>query len=382
MKLISKVSMDLMIPGYPPVISGVQDDRYTRQLELSLTADREIWTIPTGVSVLIYFSRTDGSGGKYDALPDGSQAWKISGNVITVELAPQVFAVPGPVNLWISLLKQEVQLSTFAVVLNVQPRAGEQAADTAGPVNVTGFLPGILGAVPGQFLRIRDVDSKTGYVTAVEPVDIGDFTLLYTHQTLTEAQKRQARENMGAMSSDAVILPAVTQTDDGKILKVEDGKWTVGESDGKSAEIPVFDLGDMGMAPIPVDGGQSFVQTDTTALSAALDAGVVRFAGPVTDGTQTATIYFTMTGFTDGSGTYMCSTLFDTKQVVVMVQPGVVVAAIVEFADAVGLPGASSNDNDKIMQVVDGRWTAVSVADSSVKAFVDEYISSALEGDY
>lgn len=226
MKLISKINMDLMIPGYPPVISGVQDDRYTRQLELSLTADHEVWAVPSGVSVLVCFSRADGTGGKYDVLPDGTKAWTVSGNVITVELAPQVLAVPGPVNLWISLLKQEVQLSTFAVVLNVQPKAGEQTGNETGYVNVTGFLPGILGAVTGQFLRIQQVDSETGYVTAVEPVNIGDFALLYGPQTLTQAQKRQARENLGAMASDAEILPAVSSADNNKVMQVVNGVWT------------------------------------------------------------------------------------------------------------------------------------------------------------
>lgn len=359
MKMISKINMDLMIPGYPPVISGVQDDRYTRQLELSLTADGETWTIPSGVSVLVYFSRADGSGGKYDVLPDGSKAWKISGNVITVDLAPQVLSVPGPVNLWITLLKQEVQLSTFAVVLNVQPKAGENTVDPAGYVNVTGFLPGIAGAVPGQFLRIRQVDGETGYVTAVEAVDMEDFALLYEPQTLTEEQKQQARENMGAMSSDAAILPAVTEKDDHKVLMVENGRWTAAMQEGTSYNMPLFDLGEMGMPPLSADGGQSSVQTDTTALSAALDAGVVKLAVPVSDGDQTMNMYFTMSGFSDGNGMHMCYTMLDTKQAAVIVQPGVVAVIMVELANAVGFPAVTNEDNNKIMQVVEGRWAAV-----------------------
>lgn len=226
MKLISKISMDLMIPGYPPVISGVQDDRYSRELELALTASGEDWTVPSDAEVLVFFSRADGSGGRYDVLPDGTRAWSASGNVLTVALAPQVLAVPGPVNLWITLVRHEIQLSTFAVVLNVRPKAGEQDEEVPGYVNVTGFLPGILGAVPGQFLRIREVDSNTGYVTAVEPVEIGDFALLYEPQMLTLEQKQQARENLGAMASDALVLPQITGEDNGKILVVENGSWT------------------------------------------------------------------------------------------------------------------------------------------------------------
>lgn len=46
------------------------------------------------------------------------------------------------------------------------------------------------------------------------------------------------------------------------------------------------------------------------------------------------------------------------------------------------LPTVSEADNGKVMEVVNGVLTLVPVAESSVKTFVDDYISSALEGDY
>lgn len=45
-------------------------------------------------------------------------------------------------------------------------------------------------------------------------------------------------------------------------------------------------------------------------------------------------------------------------------------------------PAVSEADNGKIMEVKDGKWVQVTVSESSVKTFVDKYISSALEGDY
>lgn len=47
-----------------------------------------------------------------------------------------------------------------------------------------------------------------------------------------------------------------------------------------------------------------------------------------------------------------------------------------------GLPEVSEADNGKIFSVVDGKLVLVPVADSSVKTYVDDYINSALEGDY
>ena len=54
--------------------------------------------------------------------------------------------------------------------------------------------------------------------------------------------------------------------------------------------------------------------------------------------------------------------------------------------EAPELPAVSGTDNNKILQVVNGAWSAVKVADSSVKSFVEtyvnEYIEDALEGEY
>lgn len=47
-----------------------------------------------------------------------------------------------------------------------------------------------------------------------------------------------------------------------------------------------------------------------------------------------------------------------------------------------GLPEVSEEDNGKIFSVVNGELILVPVADSAVKEYIDEYISSALEGDY
>ena len=46
------------------------------------------------------------------------------------------------------------------------------------------------------------------------------------------------------------------------------------------------------------------------------------------------------------------------------------------------LPKVTEEDNDKILQVVDGAWVKVSMADSAVKTYIDDYINSALEGEY
>ena len=73
----------------------VEGDQYARQLELSLLCGGESWEIPEDVHATVRFRKPDGTGGEYDSLPDGSPAWSASGNVLTVELAPQVLSCPG-----------------------------------------------------------------------------------------------------------------------------------------------------------------------------------------------------------------------------------------------------------------------------------------------
>lgn len=47
-----------------------------------------------------------------------------------------------------------------------------------------------------------------------------------------------------------------------------------------------------------------------------------------------------------------------------------------------GFPGVTEADNGKIPQVVNGEIVLVSVKDSDIATYIDEYISSALEGEY
>lgn len=115
----SKLTMDLNRCATAPVIHAVQDDRYSRNIELTLLADGAAWPIPESIAVRIRYSKPDGTGGDYDTLPDGSCAWSVKGNVLTLTLAPQALTVPGPVRLAVILTREHVKISTFAVIVKV-----------------------------------------------------------------------------------------------------------------------------------------------------------------------------------------------------------------------------------------------------------------------
>jgi len=167
MIITNKVTMDLKQLSWVAAIGAVQDDRYSRNLEITLLSGGEIWTIPEDAAVVIRYSKPDGIGGAYDTLPDGSQAWSASGNILTVALAPQVLTTPGVVNLAVTMIREHQQISTFTILIHVAPAVGSQIAESETYFHVPGFLPAPVSAQPGQVFRAAAVDAQ-GRVTKVE----------------------------------------------------------------------------------------------------------------------------------------------------------------------------------------------------------------------
>ena len=83
MIITSKIEMDLALSGQTPEVEAVQDDKYSRNLEVSLLAAGTPWEVPAGTYAVVRYMKPDGTGGSYDTLPDGSAACSISGSAIS-----------------------------------------------------------------------------------------------------------------------------------------------------------------------------------------------------------------------------------------------------------------------------------------------------------
>lgn len=229
MIITNKVNMDLRQPGFLPAIHAVQNDRYCRNLELTLLFGGEAWMIPEGVNVLVRYSKADGTGGEYDTLPDGSAAWTGEENVLTVALAPQVLTVPGPVHLAVSLVVGSCRVTTFSVLLNVHKEVCREIGESEAYVHVTGFLPQPDKGAVGQFFQVSAVDEK-GRITEVKAVNASGASgaVLYTEQTLTEGQKQQSRQNIGAVTVGDVVTALEGSTETVAINLLEGVTWKAG----------------------------------------------------------------------------------------------------------------------------------------------------------
>ncbi len=197
---ISKIKMDLANLSRRITIDVMQDDRSSRELRISLYNGKAPCTPPPDCTVLVRYHKADGKTGLYDTLPDGTPAWSISGNTVTVALAPQVCTVPGAVELVVSLLWGGAQLSSFAIGLQVHPQPGKNPR-SEDYFSVTGFLPQPRSAQVGQYLMVTSVEEgritglqtgvPTGGTTVVGSAGAPDYVVAEANRVAAAAQNRQ-----------------------------------------------------------------------------------------------------------------------------------------------------------------------------------------------
>lgn len=195
MIITHKLTMDLGRCGNPPVIDAVQDDRYTRNVELTLLDQGSAWTIPADAKISVAYRKADNTGGHYDTLPDGTSAWSAAGNVLTLALAPQALTTAGMVSLAAQMVVGEQVISTFRFLADVHRNVAAGLFRSEDYVNLQQWCLPIFeqkvdrsGWTPGCYLGTDDLGNVVAR-TAPDP------------------------------------LPPVTAGDEGKFLRVSGGVW-------------------------------------------------------------------------------------------------------------------------------------------------------------
>ena len=201
MNVTTEIKMDLVKRGIIPVIDAVQGDALTRQIRIVLYSGGTEWTVPEGVSAMARFVRPDGSGGLYDTLDDGTAAFSVSGNVMTVVLAPAVTAVSGSVFFAVTLVQGSAELSTFTMTIYVQKSPSATSSENGEYVQMNSFLPNTIGAAAGKYLCVKETDAS-GRVTVLETVG--------TDTTLSESGKAADAKAVGDAIGDInAVLDAI-----------------------------------------------------------------------------------------------------------------------------------------------------------------------------
>ena len=170
MIITHKMKMELTRKEYSKCIDVMQDDKYSRKLQIELLENRRKFVPPIGCSVRIHFKKQDGLGGVYDTMPDGTKAWSIEENTVTIHLAPQVCCAPGDVEMVITLSLGATELHCFAIYLSVKPAMDRDIK--SGNYNCSrGLLPQPDKAKSGDCLRVKSVD-EYGRILTMEAVEM------------------------------------------------------------------------------------------------------------------------------------------------------------------------------------------------------------------
>lgn len=257
MKVNHKLKIDLVRSGITPRLHAVQSDALSRVVSLQLFADGRPWSIPRDVKALISFRKSDGTGGVYDTLPDGSSAWRAQGSSLHITLAPQVLTAPGETVLAVTLVQLDAQLTTLTAVVEVKRRP-DFTGTSESYSYVTAFLPQPeKGAAVGKLLRVSEVDSL-GRVLAMEAVSGGSGlgadsselllkvlkSALYTEdvsQTLIQLEESFAQPEV-VLTGISVVYAGGAVTAGTAVSALTDITVTAQYSDGSSAPVTGYTL--------------------------------------------------------------------------------------------------------------------------------------------
>lgn len=125
--ITNKISIDLLTESdQSPVVYAVQGECNTRAVELSLFCGGSPWQIPADALLAVRYGRGGWTGGYYDTLPDGTSAYSVTGNTITMILAPQMMTSAGTVLTQVEMTHGNQVLATFAfrLMVAVNPAVG------------------------------------------------------------------------------------------------------------------------------------------------------------------------------------------------------------------------------------------------------------------
>ena len=121
LRVTNTIKIDFTSPGIPPKITAITGDVNARQLHVLLFDGGAAFQAPANASAVVRYRRSDGHGGAYDTLPDGSSAitWNDNRSEMDVVLAPAVAAAPGGIILDVLISTPDAQLATFSVLLEI-----------------------------------------------------------------------------------------------------------------------------------------------------------------------------------------------------------------------------------------------------------------------
>ena len=183
------------LSGYRLAVMDVsQGDRMSRAVSCRLLDNGTPWLAPPATRVVVSYRLPDGTPGSYDTMPDGSAAWNILDNIVTVRLSDRLTVQSGTAELSIVLIGEGgQQLAVWPLRLNV---VGDEKLTT--PEN----LPALGEGYEGKLL----FGGKGGII---EPLGVGEGLFLEDGELRSEGGGGNAAELIAQHNASAGAHPDI-----------------------------------------------------------------------------------------------------------------------------------------------------------------------------
>lgn len=207
MNIKHSIGLNLSAYAIPCRLHMVQGDSNSRTIVATLWDGAQPYSVPDGSSVMVRFRKPDGTGGLYDSSEAG-ETISYAGNVVTAPVATQMLAVAGDVFAEIDIFGSgsgtaAERLATFRFVVEVAPCVLPDAEIISSDYyNVLAAKVAEAVAAADQAEQAKSDAAASAAAAATSAADAAtsaEGAVKYNApQTLTEAQKQQARDNIGA----------------------------------------------------------------------------------------------------------------------------------------------------------------------------------------
>lgn len=153
MNITKRIKIDLAQRGANPVIDAVRGEQESRKIIFELYDNGQKFEQEIK-SVNISFETQQKTGGTYNALEDGNEAFSVNGNEVEITLARQVTAVEGRTKIVVSLFGDiDTKLCTFPCVVDVAPNPELDNLNPQNYYNIIDLLNSVITA--GEGIKIE-----------------------------------------------------------------------------------------------------------------------------------------------------------------------------------------------------------------------------------
>ena len=193
MNINQSVALNLSAAEPVPRLSMVQGDSNTRTIKATLWDGSQPFSVPAGAACMVRYSKPDGTGGLYDTT-EGGAAVTASGSTVTAPVATQMLTVAGLVMAEIDIYGtgsgvSAERLATFRFLVEVTPSVYPDAT-----IISSDYYNILTSAIASAVSAAESAEASAASAAAAVA-----GAVKYTEaQTLTTAQKMQARNNIGA----------------------------------------------------------------------------------------------------------------------------------------------------------------------------------------